>query len=155
MGFRVFTIFHYMAIFVTPIKHITLNKSEQFFVSLELFLKIFDFSPKKITFADWICFKPYAQKVINKVYHSTFMDMIQDQDILSILISVILIEWYKNWALITLDNNFFFSLCFSLTSSNNQFSEFRISNIYKQIFVLIFLMILRRNFEASLRFRKN
>ena len=43
----------------------------------------------------------------------------------------------------------------SLTSSNNQFSEFRISNIYNKIFVLIFLMILRTHFEASLRFRKN
>ena len=42
----------------------------------------------------------------------------------------------------------------SLTSSNNQFSKFRILNIYKEIFVLIFLMILRTHFEASLRFRK-
>ena len=42
------------------------------------------------------------------------------------------------------------------TSSNNQFSELRISNIYNEIFVLIFLMILRTNFlKASLRFRKN
>ena len=42
-----------------------------------------------------------------------------------------------------------------LTSSNNQISEFRIPNIYNEIFVLIFLMILRTHFEASLRFRKN
>ena len=42
-----------------------------------------------------------------------------------------------------------------LTSSNNQISEFWISNIYHEIFVLIFLMILRTHFEASLRFRKN
>ena len=42
-----------------------------------------------------------------------------------------------------------------LTSSNNQISEFWIPNIYNAIFVLIFLMILRTNFEASLRFRKN
>ena len=33
-------------------------------------------------------------------------------------------------------------------------SEFRIPNIYHEIFVLIFLMILRTHFEASLRFRK-
>ena len=39
-----------------------------------------------------------------------------------------------------------------LTSSNNQIYEFRIPNL---IFVLIFFMILRTNFEASLRFRKN
>ena len=42
-----------------------------------------------------------------------------------------------------------------LTSSNNQISEFRIPNIYNEFFVLIFLMILRTHFEASLRFRKN
>ena len=42
-----------------------------------------------------------------------------------------------------------------LTSSNNQISKFRIPNIYNEIFVLIFLMILRTHFEASLRFRKN
>ena len=42
-----------------------------------------------------------------------------------------------------------------LTSSNNQISEFRIPNIYNEIFVLIFLMILRTNFEASFRFKKN
>ena len=46
-------------------------------------------------------------------------------------------------------------LFISLTSSNNQFSEFRISNINNELFVLIFLMILRTHFEASLRFRKN
>ena len=40
-------------------------------------------------------------------------------------------------------------------TTNNQFSEFRISNIYNKIFVLIFLMILRTHFETSLRFRKN
>ena len=42
-----------------------------------------------------------------------------------------------------------------LTSLNNQISEFRIPNIYNEIFVLFFLMILRTHFEASLRFRKN
>ena len=42
-----------------------------------------------------------------------------------------------------------------LTSSNNQISKFRIPNIYNEIFVLIFLMILTTHFEASLRFRKN
>ena len=42
-----------------------------------------------------------------------------------------------------------------LTSSNNQIFEFRIPNIYNKILVLIFLMILRTQFEASLRFRKN
>ena len=46
-------------------------------------------------------------------------------------------------------------ICILLTSSNNQISEFRIPNIYNEIFVLIFLMILRTHFEASLRFRKN
>ena len=50
------------------------------------------------------------------------------------------------------DNNWAFIL---LTSSYNQISEFRIPNIYYEIFVLIFLMILRTHFEASLRFRKN
>ena len=42
-----------------------------------------------------------------------------------------------------------------LTSSNNQISEFRIPNIYNEISDVIFLMILRIHFEASLRFRKN
>ena len=40
-----------------------------------------------------------------------------------------------------------------LTSSNNQISEFRIPNIYHEIFD--YLMILRTHFKASMRFRKN
>ena len=51
--------------------------------------------------------------------------------------------------------NHFLETSILLTSSNNQFSEFQISNIYDEIFVLIFLMILRTHFEASLRFRNN
>ena len=37
-----------------------------------------------------------------------------------------------------------------LTSSNNQISEFRIPNIYYEIFVLIFLMILRTHFAECI-----
>ena len=55
----------------------------------------------------------------------------------------------------TNENGKIFMKIILLTSSNNQISEFRIPNMYNEIFVLIFLMILTTHFEGSLRFRKN
>ena len=55
------------------------------------------------------------------------------------------------WVLKKINEN----TCILLTSSNNLISEFRIPNTYNEIFVLIFLMILRTHFEASLRFWNN